>query len=157
MRFLSVAALVVMVIAPAAHAQGSNDAAECFDAVVKGRIIEQTPSVFPESYDDSITMVWLWFLKLNVSKVEVGSASTGPLLVLSMQHTSFRKDLGSRRWWLRRNSLGGFNLLRFFEAEALPRCAASREAAEALIRPGPKQTLNDLLRDGKRAYNPQSQ
>lgn len=152
MKFLSAAVLIVMLVGPTAHAQGSDDVAECYDAVVKGRIVEQTPSVFPESDDGSITLVWPWFLKLNVSKVVVGAAPTGPLLVLSMQHTSFRKGLGWRRWWLRRNSLGGFNLLRFGETENLPRCSAGGEVAEALIRPGPNQTLDGLLKDGERAY-----
>jgi hypothetical protein len=152
MRFLSAAVLVAMWIGSTAHAQGPDDTAECYDAVVKGRIVEQTPSVFPESDDGSITLVWPWFLKLHVRKVVVGTAPTGPLLVLSMQHTSFLNDLGWRRWWLRRNSLGGFNLLRFGEAENLPRCLAGGEVAEALIRPGPNQTLDGLLEDGKRAY-----
>ena len=152
MRLLSAAVLVAMLIGSNAQAQGSDDAAECYDAVVKGRIVEQTPSVFPEGDDGSITMVWPWFLKLNVSKVVVGAAPTGPLLVLSMQHTSFRKGLGWRRWWLRRNSLGGFNLLRFGKAQNLPRCLAGGEVAAALIRPGPNQTLEGLLTDGERAY-----
>jgi hypothetical protein len=151
MRFLPATVLVAMLIGSTAQAQGS-EVAECYDAVVKGRIAEQTPSVFPESEDGSITIVWPWFLKLNISKVVVGAAPTGPLLVLSMQHTSFRKGLGWRRWWLRRNSLGGFNLLRFGEEEKPPRCAAGGKVAEPLIRPGPIQTLDDLLRDGKSAF-----
>jgi hypothetical protein len=142
-------------VASIAHAQSLDVAPECYDAIVEGKIEKQTPSVFSDSNDGSITMVWPWLLSLNVRQVVVGSIPTGPLQVLSMQHTSFRKGLGSRRWWLRRNSLGGFNLLRFAEAEGLPRCAVGREAAQALIRPGPNQTLDDLLRDGERAYRSQ--
>jgi len=153
MRFLSAAVFVAMSIGSIAHAQGSDDPTECYDAIVKARIIEQTPSVIPKSDDDSVIIVWPWFLKLNVSKVVVGAAPTGPLLVLSMQHTSFRKGLGWRRWWLRRNSIGGFNLLRFGEADNLPRCLPDGEVAEAFIRPGPNQTLDGLLRDGERAYH----
>lgn len=152
MKLLSAAVLVATLIGSTAHAQGSDDTAECYDAVVKGRIVEQTPSVFPESDDGTITLVWPWFLKLDVRRVVVGTASTGPLLVLSMQHTSFRKDLGWRRWWLRRNSLGGLNLLRFGEVENLPRCSTGGEVADALIRPGPNQTLEELLQEGQRAY-----
>lgn len=150
MRCLASAALFATLIASSAHAQG--DIAECYDAVVSGRIEAQTPSVFPESDDGSITMVWPWFLKLKVRKAIVGAVPAGSLLVLSMQHTKFRKDLGWRRWWLRRNSIGGFNLLRFGGAERLPRCSADVKAAEPLIRPGPNKTLDDLLKEGERAY-----
>jgi len=150
MRCLISAMLFATVIGSSTRAQG--DVAECYDAVVSGRIEEQTPSVFPESEDGSITMVWPWFLKLKVRKAIVGAVPTGSLLVLSMQHTGFRKDLGWRRWWLRRNSIGGFNLLRFGEADKLPRCSAGGKAADPLIRPGPNKTLDDLLKEGERAY-----
>ena len=125
---------------------------DCYDAVVFAKIIQQTPSVFSDSNDGSIVMVWPWFLKLEVRRTVSGAVPIGPLTVQSMQHTSFRKNLGSRRWWLRRNSLGSFNLLRFAESEGLSKCSADDLPAEPYIRPGPGQTLDSLLRDGERAY-----
>jgi hypothetical protein len=125
---------------------------DCYDAVVVAKIMRQTPSVFPDSKDGYIIMVWPWFLKLEVRRAVSGAVPNGPLVVQSMQHTSFRKNLGSQRWWLRRNSLGGYNLLRFAESERLSKCSADGHLAEPYIRPGPGQTIDSLLSDGERAY-----
>lgn len=98
-------------------------------------------------------MTWPWFLQLDVKRGVVGTVDRGPLLALAMLHTSFEKNLGYRRLWLRRNSLGGFNLLRFGEQEKLIRCNSNTLPTAAFIVPGPGQTLQDLLREGERAYS----
>lgn len=125
---------------------------DCYDAVVFARIMRQTPSVLPDRNDGYIVLVWPWFLKLEVRRAVSGDIPSAPLVVQSMQHTSFRNNLGPRRWWLRRNSLGGFNLLRFAASEGLSKCSADGPLAEPYIRPGPGQTIDSLIEDGERAY-----
>jgi hypothetical protein len=127
------------------------DDVECYDAIVSARLLRQTPSVFPDCGPDCITITWPWFLKLDVRKTLVGEAPRGELLALTMQHTYFRSNLGSRKWWLRRNSIGGFNILRFAEEQKLRRCAPDTAVAKAYIMPAPGQTIDDLLREGEQA------
>jgi hypothetical protein len=135
-----------------AGAESDNDGLDCYDVIVKARIIGQTPSVSPDCGDDCITMVWPWFLKLDVKRVVTGPASSGRMVVQTMQHTHFRDGLGSPRWWLRRNSANGFNLLRVSKNHDLPMCRSDAPPAEPYISPGPGQTLQDLLLEGERAY-----
>lgn len=130
----------------------TQETPDCYDAIVVAKILRQTPSVFPDSKGDFIVMVWPWFLKLEVSRTLSGHIPIGPIIVQSLQHSSFREDLGAQRWWLRRNSLGGFNLLRFAESEGLSKCSEDGQLAEPYIRPGPGQTIDSLLSDGERAY-----
>lgn len=66
-------------------------------------------------------------------------------------HTSYRRDLGSRRWKLRRNDLGGFNLLRGAE-NLKARCAENQPPALAYIKPPDGRTLEDLRREGREHY-----
>ena len=54
-------------------------------AIVSARIVRQTPSVMPNC-DGCWVMVWPWFLKLDVRRVEVGQASRGRQLTLALQH-----------------------------------------------------------------------
>lgn len=124
--------------------------ADCYDAEVSARVVSQTPTVFPESDDGWIVMSWPWIVDLNISRVHSGDVRRGRLTVLAVLHTSYRRDLGSQRWKLRRNDLGGFNLLR--GAEELGRCASDQPPATAYIRPPDGQTLEDLRRQGRERY-----
>lgn len=149
-NLLHYVALAVAVLFPAcAEAAKVPD---CYDAVVVAKLVRQTPSVYPDGEDGYIVMVWPWFLALEVRRSVSGIVPTGPLLVQSMQHSSYGNNGSTRRWWLRRNSLGGFNLLRFAESEGLPKCSANAQPAEPYIRPGPGQTIESLLLEGERAY-----
>ncbi len=136
----------------ASIAFAKEDVPECFDALVRAKIVRQTPSVFPDCGPDCIIMVWPWFLELDVKRVITGEAAKGRQLTLAMQHTSFRRDLGARRWWLRRNSLGGFNVLRIGDGEKLAQCTNGTPPMASYISPGPDKTLDDLLRAGEEAY-----
>jgi hypothetical protein len=136
----------------AAHARAVAAEPNCFDALVSATILRQTPTVLPDCGNDCIVMSWPWILDLDVERVLEGRAPSGPLTVLTVQHTDFRDDLGARRWWLRRNTLGGFNVLRF-EAEAKPpRCPLETPPARPFITPPEGQTLQDLRREGERRY-----
>jgi hypothetical protein len=118
---------------------------DCYDVIVSAVVLHQQPTIMEEC-DDCIIMSWPWFLDLDVRRVVEGRASRGPMTVLAVLHTGYRRDLGPRRWWLRRNTLGGFNLLRFAEDEPPARCPADSEPARPYYRPGPDQTLADVRR-----------
>lgn len=125
--------------------------AECYDAEVSARIVSQIPTVLPDSDDGWIVMSWPWIVDLDVSRVHSGDARRGPLTVLAVLHTNYRRDLGTRRWKLRRNDLGGFNLLRGAENLTI-RCANDQPPAKAYIIPPNGQTLEDLRREGRKHY-----
>lgn len=120
----------------------------CFDAKVYASIVRQTPTN-PPKCDSCILISWPWILQLDVKSSIAGRVASGPLTVLSIQHMHFRRDLGVRRWWLRRNSLGAFNLLRGAALKHLPRCAKGFPAAEPYIRPAAGQSLADLEREAR--------
>ena len=153
MRYLSNLRLWMLLTATVGYpawAEG-QETADCYDTVVVAQVMKQTPSAFPDSDDGSIVMAWPWFLKLKVKRAVTGDIAARPIVVLSLQHTDFRKDLGLTRWWLRRNSLGGFNLLRLAESDGLSKCAPDEKPAAPFIRPGPGQTIDSLLKDAERA------
>jgi hypothetical protein len=123
---------------------------ECFDAEVSATIVRQTPTVMPEC--DCIIMRWPWIVDLGVRRVHAGHVQRGPLTVLTLQHTDHRSDLGAHRWLLRRNTLGGFNVVHHPERGTLARCSADAPAARPFIRPADGETLDDLRRDGQEYY-----
>ncbi|MDH4743049.1 hypothetical protein OMP43_03340 [Sphingomonas sp. CBMAI 2297] len=127
----------------------------CYDAVVKARIHSQIPSIVPDCGSDCIIMTWPWFLDLDVRRTESGDVPRGRLETLAMLHMSYRRDLGSRRWWLRRNTLGGYNALRFDEEGPPPRCAAGSPPEPAYIDPGSGEALRKLREAGERIYRAQ--
>ncbi len=126
--------------------------AECYDAEVSARIVSQTPTVFPDCGDDCIVISWPWIIDLDVRRIHSGDLRRGRLTVLAILHTDFRRDLGSRRWKLRHNDQGGFNLLRN-EEEVTTRCANDAAPATAYITPPDGQTLDDLRREGRAHYD----
>ena len=138
-------------LACASPTSARADEAECYDAEVTARIVSQTPTVIPESDDGWIVMSWPWIVDLDVSRVHFGDARRGRLTVLAVLHTYYRRDLGSLRWKLRRNDLGGFNLLRGAQ-DLITRCANDEPPATASIKPPDGQTLEDLRREGRERY-----
>ncbi|CAN5255705.1 hypothetical protein BH10PSE2_BH10PSE2_02080 [soil metagenome] len=124
------------------------DEVECYDAEVSARIVSQTPTVFPDYGDGSIVISWPWIVDLDINRVRSGNIRHGHLTVLAVMHNNYRRDLGSRRWKLRRNDLGGFNLLRSAE-NLTTRCGADQPPAKAFITPPDGQTVEDLRREGR--------
>lgn len=144
----------VVVAASFMLACGSALASEpaCYDAEVSARIIRQTPTVMVDCGDDCIIMAWPWIIDLNVRWVYSGSVSRGPVTVLAVQHTYFSQPRNGRRWWLRRNSLGTYNIVQRNADEPLQRCLADAVPARPYISPADGQTLNDLRREGEERY-----
>jgi len=101
--------------------------------------------------DDCVVISWPWIVTLEVDKVARGRVPTNQITVLNVQHVHFRGDRLSR-WWLRRNTLGVFNVLRLENGSKPPRCPADADPAQPLITPPTGQSLKDLEREGARLY-----
>lgn len=142
--------LSLMTVASASVAQSSEALSqpECFDALVTGKALKQSPTVFPDCGGDCIVMSWPWIVDVDVRRVLQGHAPTGHITVLTVQHTD-RRTNRSTRWWLRRNTLGVFNALGVDDENRLPRCASDAAPAEPYVRPTKGQTLEDLRRQGE--------
>ena len=147
---LMLRAFAILTVASATPLTAATEA-DCFDVEVSANIVRQTPTVAPEC-DECIIMRWPWIIDLRVRRVHQGSVALGSLTVLTVQHTDFRSDVGSRRWLLRRNTLGGFNVVYQPDEGKLQRCSADMPAAMPYIRPADGQTLDDLRREGEKHY-----
>lgn len=130
----------------------SSDGIECYDAEVSATIVAQIPSIPPEFEDGSIVMRWPWFIDLDVHKVRSGLAPKGLVSTLAVQHTYWRKDLGTTRWHLRRNSQGGFNLLGRAKSERRPKCAGNAPPARPYLKAADQSALDGLRREGEARY-----
>ena len=139
-------------VATSGHAAAQEAEADCFDALVYASIARQTPTLQPGCGDDCIVMRWAWIVELDVERAIKGKAGSGRLTVLTSQHSYYRSDLGMRRWWLRRNELGGFNVLSFAEKVRYRRCPEGTPPAVPFVRPGDGRTLRDLQREGEKHY-----
>jgi len=148
-RLVFLAAFAAAAVFSASSAMAQE--ADCYDAEVSARIVSQTPTVSPDCGDDCIVISWPWIIDLDVRRIHSGNLRRGRLTVLAILHTDFRRDLGPRRWKLRRNNQGGFNLLRNAE-EVTARCANDATPATAYITPPDGQTLEDLRREGRAHY-----
>lgn len=122
----------------------------CYDAKVRARPVKQVPSSLPDCGSDCIVMSWPWFVDLKVSRTIKGKVSARRVRVLTIQHNHMRSR--DSTWLLRKNNLGGFNVLRVDEDAVLIRCPNGAPPVEAYLRPGEGKTLEDLRSEGLRAY-----
>ena len=134
---LCISAAVLAVSQPAM----AEDAADttCFDALVTAQLTRQTPTTVPDC-DGCIIMEWPWVLELDVKRVLQGEAPLGRLVTVSVQHTWLATKPQPRRWWLRRNTGGTFNVLLDPDSRT-HRCAAETPSARPFHRPGDEQEL----------------
>ena len=150
-------ATIALLAGPATTASAQIDRSlECIDALVSAKVTRQIPSVFAGCGNDCIVVSWPWFIDLKVERVLKGRAPLGRMTIQAVLHTSYRSNLGTRPWALRRNDLGGFNLIRTSDPKRLPFCTDSTGPASPYIRPGKGRTLDDLMREGEQAYRDNS-
>jgi hypothetical protein len=128
------------------------DAPDCYDAIVLARVVRQVPSVLPECGKDCIVMVWPWFVDLKILGVLKGKARLGTVRTQSILHVQYRSNLGVKRWAIRRNSLGSYNLHRLGQDQSLKRCSSALGVEPAYLEPKEGQTLDDLYRAGAERY-----
>lgn len=153
MTVVTVGALVFGVVM-AGSQLGPNEQ-RCYDALVTARIVEQVPTVMDMTVTDSdrefyIIHSWPWILDLAIQRVRSGEVSGRRVRVLSVQHTYFVRR--SRDYYLRKNDLGGYNLVRAPEENPLSLCPAETPPARAYYIPGDGKTLEDARREGLRRY-----
>lgn len=141
---------ILLAAATPSQAAAKADGPDCYDAIVSATISHQVPSILQPD-PEWIVVTWPWFIDLRVHRVIEGDAHRGTLEVLSVEHTGYRSDLGRRNWWLRRNTLGGYNLIRF-PNDDIQRCAPGTEGATPYLRPGPDQTLRQMRSEAEREY-----
>ncbi|MBN9465020.1 hypothetical protein [Brevundimonas sp.] len=127
---------------------------DCYDAEVSARITRQTPTDYANCGPDCIIMAWPWIIDLNVTRVYSGDLRRGPMTALAVQHTYFNQARNGRRWLLRRNTLGNYNIMRPTADEPLARCPANIPPARPFISPPDGKTLDDLRREGEDRYGP---
>ncbi|KQW82233.1 hypothetical protein [Brevundimonas sp. Root1279] len=147
----TIALLAILAATSAATSSFAQDP-ECYDAEVSARIVSQTPTVMP-GCDDCIIMRWPWILDLDVRRVHSGEVARGRMTVLTFQHTDFRRDLGSVRWKLRRNTLGGFNAVRAYSDDPERLCSTDEPPTTAYVTPPDGQSIEDLRREGREYYS----
>lgn len=123
---------------------------DCYDAVVLAKIARQTPTVVPDCGEDCIVMRWPWIVDLDVMRVVDGTAPTGRVTVLTIQHTYYRDDGRALQWQLRRNALGVFNVVTPAQGAKAALCPAGHPAARPYISPEAGKTLRDLRLEGAR-------
>ena len=149
---IALASLAALGWPTSATSSSLPEAQECFDALVVAKVVGQVPSDFPDSDDDYIVMSWPYFIDLEIVRVLEGSIEARKITALSVQHTYWRSDLGARRWWLRRNTAGGYNILRIEDGAVPPRCPQGAAPARAYLEPAPGQTLDEMRKAGERRY-----
>jgi len=115
-------------------------------------LVKQTPTVMPDCGHDCIVMSWPYIDRIDVKEIIAGKAPVGSLTVLSVQHTYYLAGKDGNEWWLRRNSIGGYNVLRLDSDANPPRCSKTEPPAHAYIAPGAGKTLEELEREGDAAF-----
>jgi hypothetical protein len=116
------------------------------------KVVGQVPSDWPYSDNDYIIMSWPYFIDLDILRVVDGQIETRKITALSVQHTYWRSDLGAQKWWLRRNTQNGYNILRADDGAKPPKCPEGAEPDRAYLEPEPGKTLDDMRKAGERRY-----
>ena len=142
---LIAAAIVANTGAALSQAPGTQ---QCYDAMVRATIVEQTPT----AVCDDFCMEWPYIDELDVKQVMRGRAPMGQITVLSMQHNYRRAPRTGSRMWLRRNDTGGYNILKIGNEPKPPLCSNEEKPARPYVRPGAGRTLDDLKREGDQLY-----
>ncbi|MES2445285.1 MAG: hypothetical protein V4574_20865 [Pseudomonadota bacterium] len=139
------AAAIAGPAAAAAGVRGLTAEQDCYDALVWASAVRQTPTPVPECDDGCIVISWPWLVDLDIARVIKGRVQPGRLLVIRLQHSYSHPR--RHRWWLRRNSLGAFNVL--LGDHRLPRCAPGVAPASPYVSPPKGKTLRDMAREAE--------
>lgn len=150
----SLRTLVVLSTWAAISVWGANGALAqdtyCYDAEISARIVSQTPTVMPDCADCIVTS-WPWIVDLDVRRVHSGEVRRGRLSVLTVQSTYLRRDIGTVRWKLRRNTQGGFNVV-WFGDDPERQCSPGEPFDSAYLTPPDGMTLDDLRSEGREQF-----
>jgi len=142
--FIAVHAAILLASAHAGSVTGAETAA-CYDAAIYARAVSQIAAGVPPSCEDCIVIQSPYFVDLKITRVWEGDVRRGRVTVLRMQHSKYRPSY--QTWYLRRNTAGGFNALRFGDDGPPPRCAIDAEPPQSCLTPPEGKTLDDLRRE----------
>lgn len=131
LRLLAICGVAAMALTSSPVMADETEPVECYDAMVYGGVVKQIPAKISTRADE-IVMSWPWFLDIDVKKVRKGEARIGVISVLALQHAPFVQNRDFN-WWLRRNSEGGFNLIRTGKKVSLEPCAADAVPVQPYI------------------------
>lgn len=147
------AMIVVSQLIAATFARASDDHVPCFDVSVKAIIADEVPSNYSDCGSDCIIISWPWFVDLKIRSVLQGELKDKELSVLAVMHTR-HSNAGKRAQtrWLRRNSEGGFNLLRLGDDDRPEQCSPDTPPMRAYLIPTEGRTLADERREGEKRY-----
>jgi hypothetical protein len=130
------------------HSPGGGD---CFDAEVFAKIVDQVPTVALQFDDGSVVTHWPWMIDLEVKRTLSAASLAGKMTVISLQHTYYRSKLGSKRWHLRRNDQGRYNLLGLASEGIRTRCPDATPPAAAYIALSSDE-IQRLREEGRKYY-----
>ena len=107
---MAIPVLITAALSVASPGNGPAEAAsapivetDCYDIAIVGEVVRQIYSPIPETDESVIIIRWPWFIDIRASDGSIVST-------LALVHSYYRHDLGVQNWYLRRNSVGGFNL-----------------------------------------------
>ena len=124
---------------------------ECYDSKVRAKPVAQLATAFPQPDDQGIiASSWPWFVDLEVRGVIEGEPVKGRIETLAVLHMAYPKK--TLTLYLRRNSQGTFNILRWFDEDQIKRCKPGTEPAAPYIRPMPGETLDDIRREAEACW-----
>lgn len=118
---------------------------ECYDAKIRAKPLAQVYTPIPE-VEDAIVMSWPWFMDIRVKTVLEGEVPSRKITILAVLHSAYPSKTSTLL--LRRNTAGGFNLIRT-DPEEISRCPAGTEPAQPYIRPANGRTLDDYRREAE--------
>ncbi|WP_143255932.1 hypothetical protein [Altererythrobacter xiamenensis] len=125
------------------HGAAVAQDSECYDLKVRARAVSQVPTPIPNE-PGYIVIGWPWFVDLKVKKVIDGELQQRKIETLAVLHSSYVSK--TRTWLLRRNNLGGFNVLRVPEPDRVERCGSLEPPANTYLTPPVGRTLSDERR-----------
>ena len=137
-------ALVIVTLSACATTSPSVNETDCYDLKVRAKAIGQFPTPIPND-PNYIVISWPWFVDLEVSRVIDGRLNGRKISALAVLHSAYVDT--PRTWYLRENTLGDYNVLRFSDLEKSKRCVEGEARAEPYLRPSDGKTLASLRQE----------
>ena len=120
---------------------GRADARQCYDLRLWAEPTAQIPTPLPD-YDGIIVMSWPWFIDLKVLKVIDGVWKDQNLSAVAIRHVGYSDE--AQAWFLRENTIGGYNVLRLEKPNEVKRCSIGSVKAEPYLQPSEGETVEGL-------------
>lgn len=120
----------------------------CYDLKVRAKVVDVLPTLIPpEKAKGGIFISWPWFVDLKVTRVLEGEGSKGLYPVLAVLHGGLGPE--KRVYFLRSNTIGGYNLIRTSDENALERCQPGVAPAEPLMWDLTDKTIEEYRREAE--------